>query len=100
MRAECAAISSRLNDKRTRLFDGGCFSTDTPGRHSFAGLIGRGTNPPPQFGHTLWSLFSTQSAQNVHSKLQMRASNERGERSLSQYSQFGLSCSAMVDSSG
>jgi hypothetical protein len=29
----------------------------------------------------------------------MRASVECGGRSLSQYSQFGLSCSAMVDSS-
>jgi hypothetical protein len=80
------------------LLDGGCFSTDTPGRHSLAGRIGRGTKPPPQFGQTLWSLCSTQSAQNVHSKLQMRASAESGGRSLSQYSQFGRSCSAMVDS--
>jgi hypothetical protein len=42
-------------------------STDAPGRHSRAGRIGRGTNPPPQFGQTLPSLVSTQSAQNVHS---------------------------------
>jgi hypothetical protein len=49
------------------LSDGGRFSTDNPGRHSFAGRIGRATKPPPQFGHTLCSLFSTQSAQNVHS---------------------------------
>ena len=42
-------------------------STQTPGRHSCAGLIGRGTKPPPQFGQTLWSLVSTQSAQKVHS---------------------------------
>jgi len=47
--------------------DGGRFATDNPARHSFAGLIGRGANPPPQFGHTLPSLFSMQSAQNVHS---------------------------------
>jgi hypothetical protein len=38
-----------------------------PARQGVAGLIGRGANPPPQFGHTLWSLFSTQSVQNVHS---------------------------------
>ena len=37
-----------------------------------------------------------QTAQKVHSKLQMRASSECGGRSLSQYSQFGRSCSAMV----
>ena len=43
------------------------FSTDNPGRHSFAGRIGRGTKPPPQFGHTLCNLPLTQSAQNVHS---------------------------------
>jgi len=49
------------------LSDGGVLSTDAPGRHSRAGRIGRGTNPPPQFGQTLPSLVSTQSAQNVHS---------------------------------
>jgi hypothetical protein len=49
------------------LADGECFSTDTPGRHCFAGRIGRGSKPPPQFGHTSPSLFSTQSAQKVHS---------------------------------
>jgi len=32
-----------------------------------AGLIGRGTNPPPQFGQTLYKTFSTQAAQKVHS---------------------------------
>jgi hypothetical protein len=31
------------------------------------GLIGRGTNPPPQFGQTLPRTSSTQVAQNVHS---------------------------------
>src|SRR5258708_16680532 len=96
MRAECCAMSSLLKDKCTRLADGGCLSTDTPGRHSFAGRIGCGAKPPPQFGQTLCSLVSTQSAQNVHSKVQMRASVAFGGRSLSQYSQFGRSCSAMV----
>ena len=67
IRAECPDISSRPKDRCTRLLDGGCFVTDTPGRHSRAGRIGRGTNPPPQFGQTLPSLLSTQSAQNVHS---------------------------------
>ena len=32
-----------------------------------AGLIGLGTNPPPQFGQTLPRTLSTQLAQNVHS---------------------------------
>lgn len=32
-----------------------------------AGLIGLGTNPPPQFGQTLPRTLSTQVAQNVHS---------------------------------
>ena len=31
------------------------------------GLIGRGANPPPQFGHTLSRIPLTQVAQNVHS---------------------------------
>ncbi len=32
-----------------------------------AGLIGLGTNPPPQFGQTLPKTLSTQVAQKVHS---------------------------------
>ena len=67
IRAECAATSSTLYFSCTRLSDGGCFCTDTPGRHSRAGRIGRGANPPPQFGQTLPSFASTQSAQKVHS---------------------------------
>jgi hypothetical protein len=31
------------------------------------GLIGLGTNPPPQFGQTLSSTLSTHVVQNVHS---------------------------------
>ncbi len=49
--------------------------------------------PPPQFGQTLASTPSTQSAQKVHSKLQMRASVEAGGSALLQCSQVGLSCS-------
>ena len=64
---QCAATSSTLYFKCTRLSDGNCFVTHTPGRRSVAGRIGRGAKPPPQFGQTLCSLFSTQSAQNVHS---------------------------------
>ena len=33
----------------------------------FDGLMGRGTNPPPQFGHTFPRTSSTHAAQNVHS---------------------------------
>ena len=55
------------------------------------GLIGRWQNPPPQFGQTLWSTFSAQSAQNVHSKLQMRASTEFAGNGLLQFSQLGRS---------
>ena len=41
IRAECAAISSRLYFRCTRLSDGNCLVTHAPGRHSFAGRIGR-----------------------------------------------------------
>jgi hypothetical protein len=34
---------------------------------SARGLIGRGTNPPPQFGQTFCNTLSTHAAQNVHS---------------------------------
>jgi hypothetical protein len=67
IRAECAAMSSSSYFSRARLSDGTCFATDTPGRHSFAGRIGRGAKPPPQFGQTLNNFRSTQSAQKVHS---------------------------------
>lgn len=33
----------------------------------FEGLIGLGTNPPPQFGHTFSKRLSTHAAQKVHS---------------------------------
>ena len=66
-RAQCAATSSTLYFKCTRWFDGACLVVHTPGRHSCDGLIGRGAKPPPQFGQTLESFVSTQSAQNVHS---------------------------------
>ena len=35
-----------------RLSDGGRFATDSPGRHSVAGRMGRGVKPPPQFGRS------------------------------------------------
>jgi hypothetical protein len=96
MRWECAAMASRVYDKNARLVEGGRFATESPGRHSVAGRIGRGTKPPPQFGQTLKSTLLTQSAQNVHSYEQMRAIVDAGGRSLSQHSQFGRSSSAIL----
>jgi hypothetical protein len=96
MRIECARMSSRSYESVTRFVDGGRFATESPGRHSLAGRIGRGTKPPPQFGQTLESLSSTQSAQNVHSNVQMRASVDDGGKSISQYSQLGRSSRAMA----
>jgi hypothetical protein len=49
--------SARLKDRRTRFVDGGRFATQSPGRHSVAGRMGRGAKPPPQFGHTFFSVF-------------------------------------------
>ena len=66
----------------------------------FDGLIGRGANPLPQFGQTLSRTVSTQVAQNVHSKLQMRASSDSGGNGLLQCSQVGLSSSMMTPSRG
>jgi hypothetical protein len=55
-----------------------------------AGLTGRACNSPPQFGHRLPNVVSTQSRQNVHSNVQIIALRASGGRSLSQHSQFGL----------
>ena len=59
------------------------------------GRIGLGTKPPPQLGHVLDSICSTQLEQNVHSKLQIRASIALGGRAMLQFSQVGLSSSMM-----
>jgi len=56
-----------------------------------AGRTGRGMKPPPQFGHTLRSTFSTQSPQKVHSKLQIQASADAGGSARLQCSQLGRS---------
>ena len=58
-----------------------------------AGLIGRGQKPPPQLGHTLPRISSTQLLQKVHSKVQIMASRESGGNGLLQFSQVGLSSS-------
>lgn len=95
MPATNLAISSRSYDSLLRVADGGRWARERPGLHSLAGRIGRGAKPPPQFGHTLESFVSTQSAQNVHSYVQIRASVESGGRSASQYSQLGRSSRAI-----
>jgi hypothetical protein len=71
----------------TRRADGGFLNNLEAGR------IGRGAKLPPQFGHTPSSLFSAQSRQNVHSKVQIIASVAAGGKSLSQHSQLGRSSS-------
>jgi hypothetical protein len=45
----------------TRVADAGCFFSMA------AGLTGLRTSSPPQFGQVPFSVFSAQSAQNVHS---------------------------------
>ena len=67
----------------TRTVDAGYFSSLSAAR------MGRATSSPPQFGQRLPSVFSAQSRQKVHSKLQIMASLPSGGRSLLQHSQFG-----------
>jgi hypothetical protein len=57
--------------------------------HRRAGRMGRALKPPPQFGHTLSSIPSTQVRQNVHSKEQIIASRELGNNRAPQFSQVG-----------
>jgi len=58
--------------------------------------MGRGANPPPQFGQTFWRMFSTHERQKVHSKEQIIASVEFGGRGVLQFSQLGLSSSIVA----
>jgi hypothetical protein len=55
--------------------------------------MGRGQKPPPQFGQTLASKFSTQARQNVHSNEQIIASSELGGSARLQFSQEGRNSS-------
>ena len=48
-----SASSARSHFRWTRCVEAGCLPRHTPGRRSVTGLIGRGTNPPPQLGQTL-----------------------------------------------
>jgi hypothetical protein len=70
-----------------RSVDAGYFSSFDAAR------VGRGAKSPPQFGHLPCSLPSTQSAQKVHSKEQIKASCAPGGKSLLQHSQLGRICS-------
>jgi hypothetical protein len=64
-----------------------------------AGRTGRGTKPPPQFGHTFIRTSSTQAAQKVHSNVQMRAFVAFGGSAVLQCSQVGRSSSMQFLSS-
>jgi hypothetical protein len=58
-----------------------------------AGRIGRDAKLPPQLGQTPCRRLSTQSRQNVHSKVQIMASAACGGSALSQHSQAGRNSS-------
>jgi DNA-binding beta-propeller fold protein YncE len=73
----------------TRVVEGGYFASFSAGR------IGRGAKLPPQLGQRPASFPSTQSRQNVHSKVQIIASCASGGRSLSQHSQLGRSANML-----
>jgi hypothetical protein len=91
--AACAALST--GRWRTLVLAG-----SFPRKLSFfqlrEGLIGRGMNPPPQFGHTSSRTVSTHVAQNVHSYEQIRASSESGGNAALQFSQVGRSSSLTI----
>jgi hypothetical protein len=71
----------------TRCAGAGCFASHAPVRR------GRAVSSPPQFGQRPPSTRAAQSAQNVHSNEQIRASSDSGGRSALQHSQLGLSWS-------
>jgi hypothetical protein len=74
----------------TRRVEDGLFTS------SAAGRTGRGAKLPPQFGQTPLSRLSTQSRQNVHSKVQIMASVADGGKFLSQHSQLGRNSSIVI----
>jgi len=57
--------------------------------------LGRGTSSPPQFGQRP-CIASAHIAQNVHSKVQMRALAESAGSGAAHFSQTGLSASAIA----
>ena len=62
-----ASSSSRVYFVWRRFVPAGSLTRPVVGRQARIGRTGRGSKPPPQFGHTSWSMFWTHSAQNVHS---------------------------------
>ena len=88
-----STTSSRGHFNSFRCVAAGCFPRETPGLHSVKGRIGRRSKPPPQFGQTLKSTRSTQSAQKGHSYVHILASSAFGDSDLPHHSQFGLSSS-------
>jgi hypothetical protein len=68
----------------------GCFASCSRVR------IGRRWKLPPQFGHTLRSLVSAHISQNVHSYVQIIASEAFGGSDLPHPSHDGLSSSMMA----
>ena len=71
----------------TRFTDGGYLSSNDCGR------MGLDSKFPPQFGHRLSYTTSAHWRQNVHSNVQITASEASGGRSRSQCSQFGRNSS-------
>jgi len=69
---------------KNRDVDAGNFS------NIFSGRIGRLTSSPAQLGQELAKFVSAQCWQNVHSKLQIRASGLSAGRFISQHSQLGF----------
>ncbi len=84
------SIRHDYSPRRTRSPDAGYFA------RRFSGRTGRRSKLPPQFGHTPAYSTATQSQQNVHSKVQIMASEESTGRSRSHRSQFGRSSSTTV----
>jgi hypothetical protein len=67
MAAENRAWAAGSTGRCLTLVLGGSFPRKLSPFQFLDGLMGLGTNPPPQFGHTFSSTLSTQVAQNVHS---------------------------------
>jgi hypothetical protein len=63
-----------------------------------AGLIGRATKLPEQLGQMKCNNDEAQVRQNVHSKLQIKASFDSGGKSSSQHSQLGFNINMLLPS--
>ena len=82
--------SSKLAGLYTSFLEAGCLSKRPLGR------VGLDVKPPPQLGHTFSKMSLTQSVQNVHSNVQIIASELSFGRDLLQCSHDGLN-SNIVD---